>query len=276
MQRLFQKILVPIDYEDDNANMYRYALDMAQATKSEIILFHVYGLSRSEIKEPEARDEAGLWSLDLLKDFRSEHTPTEYSDVKVTLMTEPGLTVSSIQAMIDDEEIDLIIMGTHGHYSAVEAFFGSITMSLVNSVNVPIMAVPSDATYHQITRILYTINFEFHEIKIVEKLLKLSSTLEAQLICLHILEDDEHIQDIEENIEILKSIYEHHRKYREMISFDVRVGSVKDTIAYYAEDEDIHLVITRLKNPGWKIQTIESTSGQLIRKIDRPILVWKD
>ncbi len=276
MNMHIKKILVPIDCADDNQNMYHYALDLARVTGAEIILFHVFGLSRNEINDRTRLNEVGVWSLDLLEEFQNDNTPEALSDISISLVTEPGLTANSILKMIRDEAIDLVVMGTHGDQKAVEAYFGSTTLRLINEAVIPILVVPEDVPHHPIDHILYTINFEFRELKVVRQLLDLALILHAKLTCLHVLEDNENLNDIQENMDILSSIFRDNALLRERISFDLRVGPLKTTIAQYANREGIDLVATRLKNPGWKVRTLDSVSGKLIRKIDKPILVWKD
>ena len=48
----------------------------------------------------------------------------------------------SIKAYADDNEIDLIVMSTHGRGGIHRMFIGSVTDRVVRSVEVPVLVIP--------------------------------------------------------------------------------------------------------------------------------------
>ena len=54
-----------------------------------------------------------------------------------------GPTVQTILKKIDKFEIDLVVLGTHGHGSLYSMVIGSTSQSLANKCPIPLLMVPS-------------------------------------------------------------------------------------------------------------------------------------
>ncbi len=265
MKTEIDKVLLAIDQERENVALLHYALLMAKAYSSELTLYNVC--------EDNKKEEL-IWSLDLLGEFKEENTPPEYQDVKVALMSEAGDVVERIKDFLDQEDVDLLITGNHHGLTTLEAYFTSVVMGLLNEIHTPLLVIPENAPFKKMKKLLYTFDLHLWELGIINHFAELAKMLEAELVCLHILEDDENFNEVQETYNIVQSIYAAHQRYHDVISLDLRVGD-HNTIAYYCDEEAVDMMITYGGNSDWKIQTVESLPGQMLRKLNIPIFIWK-
>src|SRR5688500_2826605 len=125
-----KKILVPCDFSKPAINAYRFALDIAIQSKGTIHLLHV-------IELPVLHDTVLMPVLNfeeqLLKDLREnaekhfKKITDQYNaaGVKVVVKTQFGSVSRMIQDYINEESIDIVVMGSHGASGVREFFIGS-------------------------------------------------------------------------------------------------------------------------------------------------------
>lgn len=56
-----------------------------------------------------------------------------------------GVPHETIREYVDEEDIDLVVMGTHGRTGLERALLGSTTERVVRTVDTPVVTVPLDA-----------------------------------------------------------------------------------------------------------------------------------
>jgi nucleotide-binding universal stress UspA family protein len=141
-----KKILVPCDFSKPAINAYRFALDVAAASKGTIHLLNVVELPmmHDTVLMPVLNFEAQL-----LKDLR-ENAETRFKkitdqysneNVKVVVKTVFGSVSLMIQDYIKKENIDVVVMGSHGATGAREFFIGSNAEKMVRRSSVPVLVI---------------------------------------------------------------------------------------------------------------------------------------
>lgn len=65
-----------------------------------------------------------------------------------------------VNRYVEEKDIDLIIMGTHGATGLKKVLMGSNAASVINTSLVPVLAIPADATYKPIKKIAYATNMK--------------------------------------------------------------------------------------------------------------------
>src|SRR5262249_6294182 len=124
-----KKILVPVDFSEPSKTAVNYGLSLALQFNASLILTHIVPSSTALVytfptesfafeKEQVKHAKATLPSL----------VPNEYRDrVNLQTIVKVGEVRSELMGILNDEKIDLIVMGTHGR-NAVERFLlGSLT-----------------------------------------------------------------------------------------------------------------------------------------------------
>ncbi len=139
-----KKILVPCDFSKPAINAFRFALDVAERSKGTINLVHV-------IELPVMHDTVLMPVLNfeeqLLKELRQkaneqfQKLSEKYSreGVKVKWEVDFGAPSKMILDVIKAEEVDLVIMGSHGASGLREYFIGSNAEKMIRKAPVPVL-----------------------------------------------------------------------------------------------------------------------------------------
>lgn len=139
-------ILVPCDFSKQAVNAFRFAIDIARQSGGEVHLTHVIELpimhdsvlmpvmSFEEVLLKELKDKSAVEYAKLIK---------KYADPKdkVKTTTQFGAPARMILSYIEENKIDLVIMGTKGASGVKEYVIGSNAEKVVRSSSVPVIAV---------------------------------------------------------------------------------------------------------------------------------------
>lgn len=147
---MYQKILLPTDGSKFAEKAAEHAIWIASRSGAEVIVLNVIetsslvGLPAEDliVKIKEMLKEEGRRSLERISEMISkseEESKTE--DVKITLKTEEGSPADSILKTIENENIDLVVMGTSGKHGLDRFLLGSVTEKVVRSSECPVLAV---------------------------------------------------------------------------------------------------------------------------------------
>jgi universal stress protein A len=143
-----RQILVPTDFSDPAAVAVRYAVELATVFAAQIHLLHViepwtgqqWAASMALVPggldlEAQARDRAETaLSQVLTRDERERHS--------ARLVTVAGAPFAEIVKYARREDIDLIVMGTHGRGVLAHLLIGSVAENVVRKAPCPVLTVP--------------------------------------------------------------------------------------------------------------------------------------
>jgi len=213
------RMLLATDYSAASINAGCYALGIAKEIEAELILTHAYIMSmgsipvdakefakaRAQIKNRELR------ALEQQKNELLQECNVSEQDIDVTcIIHETGIGVS-IQEEISNHKPDIVIAGTHGHGMNRIKFFGNNAWDIIKHSSVPVLLVPPNVKFHNITRIVIAVEGRENEIKSINSLTKIAGLLNAEIIVLHIsskvLSNDlEHTMFEKFRIEVFKNV----------------------------------------------------------------------
>ncbi len=161
-----EKILIPIDFSETSMLAIEHAAYTAQLFKAELVLLHVVEKhwEKFSIVVPEMRVNTpdGIINAiekrleEVAKNIRSKY------GIKSTCITSDGTIFSEVTAISLENNIDLIIMGTHGSSGFVEHFIGSNTYKVVTAAECPVISVQAHASQIGFKNILLPIDDSVH------------------------------------------------------------------------------------------------------------------
>jgi nucleotide-binding universal stress UspA family protein len=136
------KILFPVDLTEDSSKILPYVLSASEKYNSKIYLFHVaedvHTWGAFEVPAAYGEEEvldAARKEMDRVCEEQLQGCPNFQ---KKTVLGNP--TIEILKA-IKAEDIDLVIMGTHGRKGISRTVFGSVAESIVKSSPVPVLTV---------------------------------------------------------------------------------------------------------------------------------------
>ena len=178
----FQKmirILIPTDFSETSMNAIQYAVELFKYEKSEFIIMNayadeVYDNTREMSKEDfEAFKDAYKRNVDrsLQKEVASMLEISPNPRHTYNYRSRFGSLVDEANDMVEEENMDIIVMGTKGKTDDKNITFGSNTLQVIKYVKCPVLAVPTGYHGNHLENILfptnYMIPFKRRELKLV-------------------------------------------------------------------------------------------------------------
>lgn len=187
------KILVATDYSKASESASRYALELAKSTGSELVFFHVFqepiGFP-TEFIELERMDyspvEFELRRLEQHVEDTLQSIKLDRKDIKFTCRAGKGNVTQGILKVADDEQADIILVGTHGASVIRQAFFGSHTWDAIKRTSIPVLAIPEECIYSNVQNIVFATEYRASEIPLLKFLIQLAMKFNAELTVLHV------------------------------------------------------------------------------------------
>ena len=188
-------ILLPTDFSENAFNAARYSLELLKDETCVFYLLHTYTPpiyrvdyafgSPGQLGLPDDHQYVAEAGLDK---FRTALKETS-GNPRHTFVTHSAFNTlaDEIKKMVENENIDLIIMGTQGATGAKEIFFGSNTVHVLKNTIAPVLAVPAEYTFEPLKNILFPTDFEIdYQCTPISLVLDLARKWEAQLHVLHV------------------------------------------------------------------------------------------
>jgi nucleotide-binding universal stress UspA family protein len=191
-----KKILVPTDFSEQAGYALDFAYQIALKSTAEIILINVVdypglssvwggGMNVIGGAEPplDNLDESFINNLlNRSKDeIRAMTLRLKPGPVKIEQVVEVGNPYFVITEKIEQENVNLVIMGTKGTTGLEEVLIGSNTERVVRHAKCPVITIKEKRDYTKIHNIAFASNFEGDQAHVVEELFKLQNIFKAKL-----------------------------------------------------------------------------------------------
>lgn len=273
---MIKSILVPTDFSDCADNALRYAVGMAKKLKARIVLLHSFEMPHMPSGSFTATDKIRTIENErrskMLQEAIEAYASLEYDDGTPVLF-KSIVTFNDVERDVknisEDENIDLIVMGTKGASGIEKVFLGSVTVDAAEAVDVPLLAVPFDADFNGIENIVYATDFDQNDDKVVRYLLDFAEVFEAKVESLHI--EKNHNSDIDADSEF------------KIAPFDkVQLRTVWDSSRVHGLDHyldkypvDILVMLTHERSFFEKLYK-RSLTNQMAFHSSKPLLILKE
>jgi nucleotide-binding universal stress UspA family protein len=137
---MYDRILLPTDGSDATAPAIEQAIGLAREMGAELHLLFVvedipYAPEMMDARVEDQLREIGEKALESIRERADEE------GVDVVAAIREGAPHSSILGYAADEDIDAIVMGTHGRSGLDRYLLGSVTERVVRTADVPVLTV---------------------------------------------------------------------------------------------------------------------------------------
>ena len=140
-----KKILFPLDLTENSSKILPYVLSLAEKYDSQICLFHVvqdlnrwgklYVPHPSMDKFQKEANEAAIKAIENVCENQLQGCPN-FQKIVVS-----GDAADEILKVIESENIDLLVMGTHGRKGVEHVIYGSVAEKVVKKSPVPVLMI---------------------------------------------------------------------------------------------------------------------------------------
>jgi len=185
-----KRILVPTDFSDCSDNATRIAIELAQKSDAEILFIHFMSVPASWLSLGDNQEK--LYP-DITKNVKRNRSKLE-SYVKIA--EEQGVEATSylgfnegynhIINQTEEENIDLVIMGSHGAGGVKELFIGSNAQKIVRLSPVPVLIVKNKFVLNNLKDFIFVSDFELETMVQFEHIMNYAEMLGARIHMIYI------------------------------------------------------------------------------------------
>ncbi len=185
-----KKILFPTDFSNNADHALKYAINLCQLLKAELIILHSCRVEAFayQLMEDETNEDLIIEKAKEELDKYCKNHAGEFDKIKVSTVVEYGLAVDSIVKTVKKYKIDLVVMGTKGAMGMGEALVGTNTVSAIFKASCPVLAIPEKARYRRISQIVFATDYRESDAEAINFLAGIAALLKAKIIVVHVAE----------------------------------------------------------------------------------------
>jgi nucleotide-binding universal stress UspA family protein len=138
-----KKILCPIDHSDCSKEALRYAVSFAMKDEAKLYLLHVIDIrSFDESIDAMSKQIPDDETLNQLKTKLLDCIPEEIrSGMDVEAIVVQGIPFAEIISTARKENIDMIVIGSHGRTGIAHIMLGSVSEKVIRKAPCPVLTV---------------------------------------------------------------------------------------------------------------------------------------
>lgn len=177
-----KKILVPVDFSEQSLNAFKIAKNIAKKADATIKLLNVIEpyMPFSEVGYTVTEQDY----ITHLKETSTSHLKRiadDNTDVKVEVSVQVGSIFRLIKKIIEEDNIDLAVMGTQGASGLEEVLIGSNTEKIVRTASCPVLTVRNTLENFEVKELVFATNLRDEQVKVVETLKNFQNFFGAHL-----------------------------------------------------------------------------------------------
>ncbi len=244
-----KRILIPTDFSANAWNTILYAMELFKNISCEFHVLNTYEVKPVQLISTVSSKRVGHYydavrikseeGLEMILDDIRNSKPSAEHIFKT--LSQSGSLAKIVQEMTADSHFDMLIIGTKGATGAKEIFLGSNTHRIIKSVhNCPILVVPDEAFFEDISKIAFATNFEriYFRSEVVP-ILNLAKHQDATIRMIHVYDKPE----LEKVQRYNSSSLEH---YFKDVTYDFHVirdfSNIEKAIQAFVEELEIDIL----------------------------------
>jgi len=138
------RILVPLDFSDQAGAILEWAVHLAEEHGSRLYLLHAYHLPVEFQQMEGAYLPAEFWTqvkAEAEKTLEGHAAKIRAKGIEVDCIVCEGYPATAIEEEAERNQIDLIVIGTHGHTGLKHLLLGSVAERVVQKAPCPVLTV---------------------------------------------------------------------------------------------------------------------------------------
>jgi nucleotide-binding universal stress UspA family protein len=190
----FRKILFPVDLSERSKQTAPYVAWIARKFRSQIIVLHALDMSLEAPGVPLLHQDLVKSCETLVRQKResnlAEFMPSTFSELNVSRVLEVGDAAATITRYAERNEIDLIVMPTHGLGTFRWLLLGSVTAKVLHDTTCPVWTtVHSEALVASVPEQMHTIicgvDLDSEPVRVIQAASDVAATFGAVVRLVH-------------------------------------------------------------------------------------------
>ncbi|MAB48136.1 MAG: universal stress protein [Flavobacteriaceae bacterium] len=277
-----RNILIPTDFSANAMNALKYASELFKYDKSRFFIMHAY---QDEIFEDEEliKEETLVKVTKRIADKSQSNLEKVLNEIKkispnprhsYAIISANNMLVDEADKIVDEENIDIIVMGTRGNTNNKKLTFGSHTLQVLRYVQSPVLAIPEHYAGIQPRHILfptnYLIPYKRRELKL---LCELAAPYRATIDMLYVSDNDNLSMRQQNNQSFVRD-----ELCKNEINFKtVKDSSITDAICNYIDKNNVDmLVMVNTRHSFFENIFFKSKLDEITLRIDIPFLALQN
>lgn len=278
-----KKIIVPTDFSNTSLNAYHFALNLANYFDASIHVTHFYSGSFSA-QDPALVINAGKGTyeslMERLGDFVAIRNPQKeeaavVTDVRVEYEATSGLTVPSLLALSAASTTQMFVMGTTGEHDLLERLFGSVSTTVAQRAECPVLLIPPGRIFKGFRKILIASDYLSADPVVLKQVTDLCQLFNSSIHFVHVRNQKEQgdyqqvVDDVVDNM--LKD-------QTTSVSFQmttINASSVREGLNDYMKKEAIDLCVLASPTRGFWDQLFQrNLTKEMALYAQVPLMVY--
>ncbi len=142
---MFAKILYPTDFSDVSKNALKYIKQLKEGGANTVILLHVLDQRSFHAIDQLSGLNAPALEREILaraeKEIEEIENDLKQHGFKVKTMLQTGFPVREILKVEKEEDVSIIVIGSHGKSNLEEMFLGSVSEKVARKCKRPILII---------------------------------------------------------------------------------------------------------------------------------------
>ena len=274
---MFSRVMLALDLSELTSRMLDVFYSVCLDPDTEVYLLHV-------VKKAEDAAETSSYykkTYNRLKGLAQDIKNAGYDFVEILWENEPDI-LKGIQKMVDQYNINLLLMASHGKGVWASTFRGSSTFNAVRAIDIPTLVVKGDYKCEDyLNRILLPTDFSRKSLIALNFIRNLREHV-GEVLFVHVIEGVRGDEELRENKEMAEDMLQ--ELCNEMQDFDIKSryviadgGAASKEICKLAEEENCSLIFTGKTGAGpIKGLLMGSTAQNILLNAERTLWVMPD
>ena len=267
-----KKILVAINFSDQSAVIFRYAMKLAQHFLAEVDFAYIH--TTAELVEEngryysESKSDYLKTAENRLDKFIESHYGKQYHEISINSHVRIGRVSEELPLLATILGSDLLISGKN--LQRKFSFFEDTANSLISNCPCPVMTIPENSIYTSVKRIIYASTFLLEDCAAIFELQDWLKIYKGELECINISKDAAQLTKSKRKMAILEKLFP-----QSDISFRCFISDETMDIERYASFNEGDILCSLHKDRNM-FQSLfhTSISKTLSGKSPRPMIVF--
>jgi nucleotide-binding universal stress UspA family protein len=290
-----KKILFPTDFSSCAESAFSHAAYLAARYEAELHILHVLVWAYTDGDSPMDYIERGISQeakLELAQLMGKSYKLPKQAEFQMIHTQVPGGSAhSAILEYVAHNDIDLIVMGTHGRTGLDRLMMGSVSERVVQMSTCPVLTVhEAEAEAHMaVERMLVPIDFSEYTKPALMYAKSLAETYDAGIELMHVVQEAvlpvvygietfypnmPHILDRSQ--ELIEALIKEVGLDRERVTIKVELGHAVDRIVAHAQESDTDLIVMATHGlTGIRHLLMGSVAEKVVRMAPCPVFSIK-
>lgn len=281
---MFKKVLIPVDFSGPSLELFNAVNDLKKMGAEELIIIHAIRLETAGMG-------IGAHRKKFLNKVEKKCKELESQGYKLKIIQPVGSPSEEIRRAADEENVDLVLIGSVGEGSRVrELFLGSTVSNVIRITNKPVLIEKYNKDEDKPVRLeifpdkfvptaLLSTDFSRSSLQVFDFFLGNDINFK-KIILLNVVDEGYTKEQIDENknnaMEMLVSWKEEFAEKGYEVEAVVEVGIASEKIVKVAKEKEATMVSISRRGRGLINELlIGSTADPVVRHSPRPVLLLK-